>query len=456
MLAGLPLAVPMKAQPAPPLITVRAGDLQLLVRPAGTRYHFQVGDREPFAADRDAGLLLNGLPVTLKYNGRCRAGACTLRGVNSDGEVVNLTVTIRPNHAALTATPEKPGEAIRFVTGGAAPAYALPELAELSSLRAPKPDKRYGTDVSGANEDAFVEGGPGGSRLPSNLLYYPKQGFAEVLIDPGTKIVETSATRIVQGLAAAAGGPPQVQATVHYFFGDPHAIFQAYLDARKAAGFQADVPQYQAIARDADGLLSLSLEDRLLPTLYAYARKASADGYPWTMTPLPVAYPSDPGVVGGQNAAAGGEWKIGESLLAASLPADTAASHDVYLPAGTWMEWETGQIRQGGQTLHGFAPSAGRATLFVGGPGVLLEKKPGGTDAPVTVAVYPVGQQGQRVSLLLPGSEIPFSVTVDGAPAGVWTAAATVTDRAGRPVPTELEGRALRFVPKPGEAYRVR
>ena len=119
------------------------------------------------------------------------------------------------------------------------------------------------------------------------------------------------------------------------------------------------------------------------------------------------------------------------------------------------MDYDTGKLYPGMQTLKDFALPAGKTPLFVGGSGITLEKQPGALDAPVFAAVYPLGQRSASSMLTLPSSPQAFTVTVEGAPRGEW-ASATVSDKAGKPVATSMHGRALTFLPVPGESYRVR
>jgi hypothetical protein len=98
------------------------------------------------------------------------------------------------------------------------------------------------------------------------------------------------------------------------------------------------------------------LHDRLQPYLYSQAIRFYLDGYPSTMTPLPVAFPDDPNVYGRENERVRGyEWMIGDALLATPLYGDdyeTSTTRDVYLPRGTWMEYDSGRRYEGPQLLR--------------------------------------------------------------------------------------------------------
>jgi hypothetical protein len=64
-------------------------------------------------------------------------------------------------------------------------------------------------------------------------------------------------------------------------------------------------------------LSAAKLHDRLQPYIYSQALRFYLEGYPWTMTPLPIAFPEDPEVYGRENDRIRGyEWMIGDALLA--------------------------------------------------------------------------------------------------------------------------------------------
>ena len=200
-------------------------------------------------------------------------------------------------------------------------------------------------------------------------------------------------------------------------------------------------------------LASAKLHATIAPYLYSNARRAVKDGFPWTMTPLPLAFPQDGSVYGRENSQVRGyEWMIGDALLATPLYGNdyqSANARDVVLPAGKWMEWDSGKVRDGGRVLKDYALPTGKTPLFVGGSGVVLED----INGTVQVCVYPVGQSGQ-VELTLPNDPLAFSVGVKDAPVGAW-GRVSVMDAEGGAVPTQVQGHAIAFVPRAGEAYRV-
>lgn len=123
------------------------------------------------------------------------------------------------------------------------------------------------------------------------------------------------------------------------------------------------------------------LHDRLLPYIYDAALDAYETGYPYTMTPLPIAYPDDPQVYHlADSTRRSYQWLIGESLLATPLYGNdyaTANCRDVYLPEGNWMDYDTGDLYKGPTTLEDFPLPVGKTPLFVGGKGIVIEQKEG-------------------------------------------------------------------------------
>lgn len=105
------------------------------------------------------------------------------------------------------------------------------------------------------------------------------------------------------------------------------------------------------------------------PYLYDAAMKSYKTGYPYTLTPLPIAYPNDSKASETPNF----QWMAGESLLAvppAKRPDEDKI--DVYLPEGTWFDYETGERHKGPAMLHDFFMPVDKAPVFVGGKGVVV------------------------------------------------------------------------------------
>lgn len=197
-------------------------------------------------------------------------------------------------------------------------------------------------------------------------------------------------------------------------------------------------------------LAAARLHDRLQPYIYSQALRWYADGYPWTMAPLPIAFPGDPQVYGRENDSVRGyEWMIGDALLAAPLYGndfETASARDVYLPTGTWFDYDTGERYPGSRVLKNFALPAGKTPLFVGGSGIVIEKKGAG----LVARVYPVGSEATSVFLHPGGSSSAIDVHVTD-----WKKAAVRTS-SGALLPSKWERHALEFAIQPGVNYQVR
>lgn len=102
---------------------------------------------------------------------------------------------------------------------------------------------------------------------------------------------------------------------------------------------------YGAVAEQA-AANAIRLRYALIPYIYSYERKATTEGV-GLVRPLFFDYPDDPQVRDDVDA-----WMFGESLLVAPVVAKGQAEKDIYLPAGQWIDYFTGTVYQGGQTVH--------------------------------------------------------------------------------------------------------
>ncbi|MCC7233752.1 MAG: hypothetical protein IT163_00520 [Bryobacterales bacterium] len=198
-------------------------------------------------------------------------------------------------------------------------------------------------------------------------------------------------------------------------------------------------------------LAAARLHDRLQPFLYSQAVKFYLDGYPWAMTPLPVAFPDDPQVHGRENQRVRGyQWLIGDALLAAPLYGndyETASTRDVYLPPGAWIEYDSGQRHEGPKLLKAFPIPPGMTPLFAGGTGVVIEKKAGG----LVARIYPVSRRAESIFIHPDG----LSTSVIRVDAADWTKVSART-AAGKLVRGQWERHAYEFPIRAGESYAVR
>lgn len=149
-------------------------------------------------------------------------------------------------------------------------------------------------------------------------------------------------------------------------------------------------PEYQASA-----LKAARWHDRYAPYIFSAAIDSHESGYPHTMTPLHIAYPDDPetyNLISRERQQY--QWMLGRSMLAAPLfgtDYQTAESRDVYLPAGRWIDYESGTVYDGPVTLEDFPMPRARIPVFIGGKGVVVGKS---ADVPnaLDAEVFPVTQ----------------------------------------------------------------
>ena len=116
------------------------------------------------------------------------------------------------------------------------------------------------------------------------------------------------------------------------------------------------------------------LRERLVPYQYTYAARAHRDGV-GAVRPLVLEYPGDPKTWG---EAAKYEFLSGEAFLVAPVYTDTTVRDRIYLPAGTWTDYWSGQVYVGPITLSGYPAPPERLPLFVKG-GSIIPMWPEGT-----------------------------------------------------------------------------
>lgn len=137
-------------------------------------------------------------------------------------------------------------------------------------------------------------------------------------------------------------------------------------------------------------LKTAKLHDRLHPYIYSNAIKTYHTGFPYTMTPLPLAYPEDSIVYGlADTTRRSYQWLIGDALMACPLYGDDYAitnTRDVYLPTGTWIDYDTGKKYTDPLTLESFEILMYKTPLFVGGTGIVIEE----IDHRLKATIYPV------------------------------------------------------------------
>jgi hypothetical protein len=209
-------------------------------------------------------------------------------------------------------------------------------------------------------------------------------------------------------------------------------------------------PRVLDVVRD-----SAVLHDRLLPYIYSAAIDTHTSGFPYTMTPLTLAYPDDQAVYELENTTRRGyQWLIGEALMAIPLYGDdyaTASTRDVYLPRGRWLDYDTGEVYEGPKTLSKHPIPVTRTPLLVGGSGIVVEQRANKTQA----RIYRVTTRAETVFHHKDGkdSRIRLDLTSWDGPVVVSRANGGAN---GGEVASAVEGPALTFTVEPGVDYLVR
>jgi alpha-glucosidase (family GH31 glycosyl hydrolase) len=165
----------------------------------------------------------------------------------------------------------------------------------------------------------------------------------------------TFEAQILLGLGLAMSGVPYFGTDIGGFY--PNALngelyarwfqFGAFAPIFRAHGWVwrehlpwAHGPEVEAICRRYG-----ELRMRLLPYLYTVAWQAHTRGLP-LMRPLAMEYPDDPNVW-----ELGRQYLFGPDLLVAPVTRAGATHWPVYLPAGLWYDFWTGERYEGGQAI---------------------------------------------------------------------------------------------------------
>lgn len=152
-------------------------------------------------------------------------------------------------------------------------------------------------------------------------------------------------------------------------------------------------PEYEYIVKKA-----VDWHSQFMPYIYSAAMASFHTGFPHTMTPLPIAFPDDINTYDLANKSTRQyEWMLGPSMLAAPAYGNdyaTVNSRNVYLPAGRWIDYETGVLYHGPTTLLNHTIPADKIPIFIGGKGVVVFRDFSGTK--LFAKVYPIVSGGSQ------------------------------------------------------------
>jgi alpha-glucosidase len=167
------------------------------------------------------------------------------------------------------------------------------------------------------------------------------------------------------------------------------SAFSPITRAHKAGG--APEPYAYGIATEQGTRHYLQQRYRLLPYIYSHAWQASRTGLP-IVRPLALEFPGDPRSV----AAPGDEYLFGSELLVAPVLFEGQSNRTVYVPPGTWTDWDSGCDYPGGRDWVVAAPQ-NRIPVLVR-PGAIIPLAPDMRNTsekpwdPLTVEAYPDGR----------------------------------------------------------------
>lgn len=105
-------------------------------------------------------------------------------------------------------------------------------------------------------------------------------------------------------------------------------------------------PWYYGTTAEEAAKAAIQLRYSLIPYMYSYERSLNETGVGY-VRPLVFDYPSDSNVANRTD-----EWQLGDWLLAAPVVDSNQTVKDVYLPAGTWVDYFRGLSYTGGQTVQ--------------------------------------------------------------------------------------------------------
>ncbi len=191
----------------------------------------------------------------------------------------------------------------------------------------------------------------------------------------------------------------------------------------------------------------------LTPYFYNAAVQSYYTGYPYTLTPLTIAYPNDSNAKHLPNY----QWLIGESILATPLLKNYKNNKlDIYLPEGKWIDYDSNKVYQGQQMLKDFAMPLGKTPVFIGGKGIIVLRK--NDNAPLTIKIYPTANAENNVYQFtyLNGKDnttIQYGKMVDVEPDKLKVINCTTE----KPVKfsIDLNNKAINFIIKPNNNYKV-
>ncbi|NJJ41136.1 TIM-barrel domain-containing protein [Paenibacillus apii] len=124
-------------------------------------------------------------------------------------------------------------------------------------------------------------------------------------------------------------------------------IFRSHVALGDNPSDPTNIREPWAFGANAEASVTKAINQRyqLLPYIYSTA-KQTADGEASLMKPLVMDYANDSNVYNIQD-----QWMFGGSIMAAPVNKEGASQRTVYLPSGTWYDWNSEQKFNGGQEI---------------------------------------------------------------------------------------------------------
>lgn len=209
----------------------------------------------------------------------------------------------------------------------------------------------------------------------------------------------TFEAQVLLGIGLAMSGVPYWGTDIGGFY--PNSLdgelytrwfqFGAFCPLFRAHGWELERHFPWAHGPEVEGIVRRYMEwrMRLLPFLYSLAWEAHTRGLP-LMRPLALHYPTDPNVW-----ELGYQYLLGADLLVAPVTRAGGAAWPVYLPAGDWFDFWTGERQVGGRAISVATPLDTVPVFVRGGAIIPLGPVMQRTDERpldvLTLVVYPGG-----------------------------------------------------------------
>jgi alpha-glucosidase (family GH31 glycosyl hydrolase) len=230
---------PFKLQQNKESVVITTSNYQLIIKKAGFRYSFkqpdgtviapahlnsgiQIGEKDNSLSNINTSHLVKQSKNSLKFSAK------TENGIKTSIKIWPKKHTVR-----MQIKPKRDGEyTILGRTKSIQPAYGLADHAAFGKGGNQK--TRSKVELTGFKTNTLR-----GHRMISNFVVFPQQGFAEVNIYPGYKIVHLTKDENTQGSQNVRS-----LSSLYYFIGTPKQIYQSFLKVRNNNGYPVYKPKY--------------------------------------------------------------------------------------------------------------------------------------------------------------------------------------------------------------------